>query len=250
MIIVTQTIQKDIPIPLYYQLKEILKKRIELGDLQPGELIPSERELVEQYEISRPTVRQAVNELVLEGLLRKEHGKGTFVAKPKISQWFLENLTSFFDEMVQKGFQHSTKVLEKNIVSSNSTLKEVFGDRYDRYHRLDRLRFVNDEPYVIVTTYIPCEMAEGLLDEDFEKNSLYKTLEAKYDFQIGYADRIIEAVNSAQEDANHLGIEPMTALQLIRTKGFLQNDRIFEYSIARYRGDISNFTVRVAYKRQ
>ncbi|MCC5801764.1 GntR family transcriptional regulator [Rossellomorea vietnamensis] len=244
----TQTINKDIPIPLYYQLKEILKDRIKSGDLRTGELIPSERELVEQYEISRPTVRQAVNELVSEGLLRKEHGKGTYVAKPKISQWFLENLTSFSDEMVEKGLEYSTKVLKKTIVSADSTLVEIFGDRYKSYYRLDRLRFVKNEPYVLVTTYLPVGTAEDLLDEDFENASLYKTLEAKYGLNIGYADRVIEAVNVTEEDAKHLGVDPMHAVQLITTKGFLEDDQLFEYSIARYRGDTSNFTIRVSYK--
>ncbi len=94
---------KDSPLPLYYQLKELLKSHIELGILKPGDCVPSERELVETYEISRPTVRQAINELVVEGLLTREKGRGTFVSVPKIKQWFLESLSSFFGRNAEEG---------------------------------------------------------------------------------------------------------------------------------------------------
>ncbi|WP_270179786.1 GntR family transcriptional regulator [Alkalihalobacillus sp. CinArs1] len=244
----TRRIQKDVPIPLYYQLKEILKERIKSGDLETGELIPSERELGEIYEISRPTVRQAINELVSEGFLRKEHGRGTYVAKQKISQWFLQNLTSFSEEMAEKGLDFSTTVLKKEVVGVDSTLEEVFEGNFEQFYRLERLRCVNGEPYVIVTTYIPVKLAEGLIDEDLEQYSLYKTLEKKYQFQIGYADRVIEASNANKEDADLLAVDSTSAIQLIKTRGYLENDEVFEYSIARYRGDLSNFTVRVPYQ--
>lgn len=244
----TRGIQKDVPIPLYYQLKEILKERIKSGDLETGQFIPSERELGETYDISRPTVRQAINELVTEGFLRKQHGRGTYVAKKKISQWFLENLTSFSEEMAQKGLHYSTTVLKNKVVGINSTLEEMFGEEYREFYLLERLRYVNDEPYVIVTTYIPVALAEGMDEEDLEKNSLYKTLEKNYRLQIGYADRIIEASTVSGEDAEYLAVDSTSAIQLIKTKGYLENDNIFEYSIARYRGDLSNFTVRVPYK--
>lgn len=134
------------------------------------------------------------------------------------------------------------------MVSADSTLVDVFGEKCKRCYRFDRLRIVKAEPYVLVTTYVPVDIADGLLEEDFEKQSLYQTLEEKHGLTIGYADRVIEAVNAAEEDAVHLGIEPMQAVQLITTTGYLDDDRLFEYSIARYRGDTSNFNVRVSYK--
>ncbi|MEI6157324.1 MAG: GntR family transcriptional regulator, partial [Atribacterota bacterium] len=76
-------LDRKTPIPLYYQLIEMIRKQVETSVLSPGVTIPSERELSEKYHISRPTVRQAIQELVHEGLLYRERGKGTFVSKPK-----------------------------------------------------------------------------------------------------------------------------------------------------------------------
>lgn len=122
--------------PLYFQLKEVLKEKIEKGIYKPDELIPSERELIDTYGISRTPVRQALNELVAEGFLRREHGRGTFVAPKKIDQMFLESLSSFGDEMEHKGLSFETKVLNKEIVEKTSTLQEIFGDKYQFFTEL------------------------------------------------------------------------------------------------------------------
>ncbi len=102
MIILEQKLNRKIPVPLYYQLKEIIKEEIEEGKLKPGDPIPSERELSEKYGISRPTVRQALKELVYEGWLTREKGRGTFISKPKIDYGFIQHFTTFYDDMVKK----------------------------------------------------------------------------------------------------------------------------------------------------
>src|SRR3569833_738583 len=102
-------LNKNIPIPLYYQLKERLTQQIMGGDFQPGTLMPSERELSDRYGISRMTVRQALGEMVKEGLLLREQGKGTFVAEPKITQGLLR-LTSFSEDMQSRGLKPDSHV--------------------------------------------------------------------------------------------------------------------------------------------
>jgi GntR family transcriptional regulator len=109
------TLDKNSPIPLYFQLEEILKERIETGELQTGDLLSSEKELSEKYKISRPTVREALRGLVSEGLLYREKGKGTFIAKPKIDYGFIQKLTTFYDDMIEKGFTPKTKVIKQEI---------------------------------------------------------------------------------------------------------------------------------------
>ncbi|AKP77040.1 GntR family transcriptional regulator [Priestia megaterium] len=242
-------VEKNRPLPLYFQLKEVLKEKIEKGIYKPDELIPSERELIDTYGISRTPVRQALNELVAEGFLRREHGRGTFVAPKKIDQMFLESLSSFGDEMERKGLSFETKVLNKEIVEKTSTLQEIFGDKYQFFYRIDRLRYIEEDPYVLVTTYIPASLASGLLDEDLEVQSLYKTLELKYGFHISHAKRVIEAVNATSEDAGALNIPPMSAVQITKTTAFQKDSQPFEYSIGRYRGDLNKFTVEVKYER-
>ncbi|WLR51655.1 GntR family transcriptional regulator [Bacillus tianshenii] len=239
-------INKESPLPLYYQLKELLKKEIDSGKLKPGEMIPSEREFVEMFEISRPTVRQAINELVNEGVLNRKKGLGTFVAKQKISQQFLENLTSFQHEMETKGLPYSTRVLGIKTIPSNPTLEDVFGVTYPEYIYIERLRFVKDTPIVVVSTYIPKALAPGLIDEDLTNASLYQTLQDKYGLEISRATRIMEAVNVTNEDAKRLEVEVGSAIMYFKTTGFLTDDRAFEYTIARYRGDSSSFTVNLS----
>lgn len=235
--------------PLYYQLKEILKNDILSGKLQAGEAILSERELITYYNISRTPVRQAINELVTEGFLVKQHGKGTFVAeREKTQQWFLESLTSFDDEMSKKGLHHDTKVLEQRIITANEELSTVFQNQYKMYHYIKRLRYIKDVPYVLVDTFIPYELAPNLSEVNLEQHSLYKTLESIYQFDISYALRNIESIVMNQNQANILQTHENNPALLITSTTFLKKDIPFEYSIGCYRGDLNKFSVKVAVK--
>lgn len=242
-----KAISKDSPLPLYYQLKELIRSQIELNHLKPGDSIPSERELAERYGISRPTIRQAIQELVVEGLLIREKGRRTTVATPKFRQWFLESLTSFQDEMAQKRLSFSTKVLAFERVPASSTLREVLGANVNICYKLQRLRYVEGKPVVLVTTFLPLDLFPEMDRENLEQNSMYHLIQSKYGYRIGGATRVIEAINASAEDAKLLGIAPGDAVQLIRTTGYLDNNRPFEYSIAYYRGDLSSFTVNLKY---
>src|SRR5919107_2932451 len=118
------TLDAQSPIPKYYQLKEIIRGRIESGELEKGELIPPERELCEMYGISRMTARQAVMELVNEGLLYREQGKGTFVAGKKIQQE-TARLTSFTQDMRERGMEASSVVLEFEVESAGPVVSRM-----------------------------------------------------------------------------------------------------------------------------
>jgi len=242
-------LEKDSPVPLYYQLKERIKKEIQEGRLSSGDSIPSEREFVDGCGISRPTVRQAITELVSEGILHREKGRGTFVAKPKIDQWFLESLTSFSKEMELKGVKHHTKTLRQEMIEPDTTLTSIFGMECGKVLCLERLRYVEEQPVVAVTSYIPVDLAPGLESENFEKASLYDLIENKYGLKISHARRVLESINVSEEDKSLLEVEPDAAIHLIRTTAFLEGSVPFEYSVARYRGDKNSFTVTLKYRK-
>jgi GntR family transcriptional regulator len=242
-------LEKESPIPLYYQLKERIKKEIQNGHLNHGDSIPSEREFVEVCEISRPTVRQALTELVSEGILLREKGRGTFVAKPKIDQRFLESLISFSKEMELKGVKHHTRVLKQEMITPDTTLTDIFGPDCHKLLCLERVRYVDGQPVVIVTSYIPADIAPGLEFENFEESSLYDLVENKYGGQISHAKRILESTNVSEEDQDLLEVEPDAAIHLIRTTAYLAHDIPFEYSVARYRGDKNSFTVTLKFRK-
>ena len=149
-----QRINREIPIPLYYQLQNIILDMINSGELQPGDYIPTESELGQMYQLSRTTVRQAIMGLVMEGKLHRVKGKGTFVAKPKIVQDFMRKLEPFSAQIGRLGLVPSTKVLDMSCVEAPQEVTEVFGSK-EPVIRLNRLRYADFEPIVVLSTYLP-----------------------------------------------------------------------------------------------
>lgn len=236
----------DPRIPLYYQLMQIFRQQIESGELKPGDPLPAESALCEMYGVSRPTVRQALNELVREGLLHRLKGKGTFVSAPKIQQDFLQKLTSFNEELEQKGLVGMTKVLKltsvpaPKIVAAHLTLSTGETVVY-----LERLRFVASEPFVHVVTYLPQRLCPRLEEVDLARHSLYKTLEENYGLKIVRARRVLEVIAASKELAHLLEIEEGAPVQQSTTVAWDEFNRPVEYSVARYRGDRSQFTIEL-----
>lgn len=241
-------LDKNIPIPLYYQLKKQVLNLIESGDLKTGDILPPENELCDLLQISRPTIRQAYGELVAEGYLVRFKGKGTFVAKPKIEDQFLSKLESFEQEMVSKGMKPRTEVLELRKLSGKTDALERLELKLNAtVIHLSRLRFADNYPMVFVDTYIPYEPYEGLLDVDFQKNSLYAVLESLYHVRVNRVYREIEAVNAQRHEAELLQIAPNKAIHLVKTVAYAgESPKPVEFSVARYRGDRSKFSVEVS----
>lgn len=176
-------IDKNSPIPVYYQLKEMIKEKITNGTWQVGQCIASERELTEAYGVSRMTVRQALGELVQEGLLVREKGKGTFVCEPKVKQ---EDMMSFSDIIKKAGRSLITKVLDFEVINTPDELADTF--EVEKIYKINRLRLVDGEAVANEVVYIPCEYCGFVTKEDLE-GSLFKLLEEK-----GY---VIESTESA-----------------------------------------------------
>src|SRR5436305_14943238 len=115
-------LERSNPLPLYYQLKEVLRQQIQAGHLAPHTAIPSEPELVARYHVSRATVRQALSELVNEGLLYRQHGKGTFVCEPRVQQTQSE-LTSLTEEIQRRGKSRVSLLLVSDLRSGSETVR-------------------------------------------------------------------------------------------------------------------------------
>src|SRR6266581_7179913 len=134
------TLERSNPLPLYYQLKQVLRQQISAGHLAPHTAIPSEPELVARYRVSRATVRQALTELVHEGLLYREHGKGTFVCEPRVQQP-LSELTSFTEEMRRRGKHPGGLLLISELVRGSETVRKRLAlTDTEQAIRLERLR--------------------------------------------------------------------------------------------------------------
>jgi GntR family transcriptional regulator len=240
----TEAIDKEIPIPYHYQLRELLRGEIVSGRWAVDERLPSERELCEAFDLSRTTVREAIDALVNEGLLRREKGRGTFVAAPKIVEGLLQSPTGFSDSMAEQGIPVQTRVLRMELSTAPYVVaQELRITSHDPVVIIDRLRSIFDEPILIVTSYLPERLFPSLVDEDLTDTSLYHTLQLKYGLKISKAKRCMEAVAANEMEARLLRIPTGAPLMLIESTTYTHKDFPFEYFKARHRGDRTRFLV-------
>jgi GntR family transcriptional regulator len=240
------TISKDSPIPLYFQLKELLRQEIESGRWQPGQQIPPEMEWCEAFGISRTVVRQALRELEYDGLLYREQGKGTFVAEPKISESLVQDLTGFYEDMVARGLTPVTQVLRQEVQPADEKVAHYLQIQPgDEIVLIERVRSVGGEPFVLVVTHLPYHICPDLVNEDLTTQSLYALLEGKYGLQLSHGRRTIEAVAANQYEIQHLGVQEGAPLILLHSVSYLKDGRPIEYFHAVHRGDRSRFEVEV-----
>lgn len=239
-------IDKTVPIPIYFQLKELLLKEIKNGTYPSGSMIPTEQELSEIFDISRTTIRHAISELVQEGWLYRVKSKGTIVSKPKITQNFIQTVKSFNQEISSNGRVPSTKVLELKVIpASDEVAKALQLQPGEKVIFLDRLRFADDEPIVVATTYLSYERCKQVLDHDFVHESLYTILGVSDKTGIHMIRRIVEACSAISSDVKLLDIHQHQPVQQFTSIGYNMFQEPIEYTIARYRGDRNSFEVIV-----
>jgi GntR family transcriptional regulator len=237
-------IDKQTPVPYHYQLRELLREEITSGRWAVGEHLPSERELCEKFALSRTTVREAIDALVHEGLLRRERGRGTFVSEPKILEGLLQTPTGFTDSMIEQGYSVVTQVLRQEIIPAPALIsRELRLKSGEEVTVIDRLRFILNEPILFVTSYISAKIAPDLKQEDLVNNSLYQLLQARYGLTVTSAKRIMEAVAANETEAHLFNIRPGMPIMLIESTAYLPDGTPLEYFKARHRGDRTRFLV-------
>jgi GntR family transcriptional regulator len=237
-------INKHSPLPIYYQLEQGIKEMIEKAQLKPGEMIPSERELAETYEISRMTVRQAINNLVSDGYLVRKRGKGTFVAAKKIEQP-LKGLTSFSEDMRARGMEPGTNVLEFRIIPANQSLAQQLdiregGDIYE----IRRIRLADQLPMALETAYVPCALVPGLTRE-IVSGSVYEFIENELGLKIKSGVQVLEASVARKVEAEILQMKEGAPVLLIQRNSYLENGQPLELVKSIYRGDRYKFTIEM-----
>jgi GntR family transcriptional regulator len=157
------TLERSNPVPLYYQLKQVLKEQIQAGHLEPHTAIPSEPELVSRYHVSRATVRQALTELVHEGLLYRLHGKGTFVSEPRVQQQTLSELTSFTEEMQRRNKRPGGMLIISELVRGSDEVRSKLQlTDTEQAIRLERLRTADGILVAHEIVYLPYPRAAAV----------------------------------------------------------------------------------------
>jgi GntR family transcriptional regulator len=233
-------------IPYYIQLMDILKEKVQQKNWLPGDQIPGEQILCELYGVSRTVVRQTLGELELEGVISRRKGKGTFIALPKINEGLVQKLTGFYQDMVERGLKPATKVLHQNVSPSSEKVAQFLNIQPgEKVIDIQRLRFINEEPILLVTTYIPFEVCPALASVDLTNRSLYEYLEKECGVFITRGRRYIEAVLANDTEAGLLGIERGAPLMMLDSISFSENGQPVEYYHALHRGDRSRFEVEL-----
>ncbi len=240
-----QTLDLTSPIPLYHQLKAYIEAQISTGAWTAGERVPSESELGDRFQISRTTVRQAIGELVNEGLLTRIQGKGTFVSQPRIQQ-HLAQLTSFTQDMRTRQRRPSSKILQFIVMPCPAqTAAALQIGEGEPVYKLKRLRMADENPMAVETAYLTHRLFPTLMEEDLGNQSLYETLKLKFNTAAARATQQMEAIACPSEEARLLGMHKGCPILHIYRTTYNQDNRPFENVESYYRSDSYIFHVEI-----
>jgi GntR family transcriptional regulator len=228
--------------PLYEQIKDYILLNIQSGMFQPDTRIPSERELSEQFSVSRMTVTKALAELTHAGILYARVGKGTFVSAERIDQQ-LEALTSFSEDMSRRGQRASSRVLLAREGQATEDVARYLGGLPGLpIIILQRVRLADDEPIALETCTLNAALCPRILQRhDFAHESLYGVLRAEYGILMRHAEQTLEARAATEPEARALEISPGSPILSILRVTYSDEERPVELVRSAYRGDRYKF---------
>ncbi len=235
-------INKFSSIPLYLQLKDLIIKKIENNEFLPDSQIPSEQDLCKLYDISRPTVRQAVSELTNSGYLYKEKGKGTFVfGKKNIID--IKNFSGFTDSILDCKSPAEKNIIDISVIESSSVdnLNNIFNYNASmQIAMITYLSYINNQPneiYSLNKSYIPMNLFPDIVLQLKEGKSSIDILRGKYPLIPDKSKSILEIVYADQNDSPILRVQPGHALIQLKNILFSKSGQAVEYVYSKYRAD-------------
>lgn len=232
------------PIPKYYQIYKKLLSQIRSGKFKEFDRFYSDTELVEKYQVSRGTIREAVKLLIQQGYIIREQGKGTFVTSPAIEQ-DSDKLMGFTELMEKHDIKPSAKIIEQEIVDAPSDLQGLMDLEDDtQLVRIIRIRYGNEQPLIIEQSYFIYDLFKPIYDMDLESNSIYELLYKHTETRLGEARQRIIATKAGSNEAELLDIKKGAPLLLMKRFIKTKSGSYFQYSEDLYRSDRINFTTR------
>ncbi|MBS4192057.1 GntR family transcriptional regulator [Bacillus sp. FJAT-49705] len=237
-----EPLKHDSVIPLYHQLMERIKGSIEKGHWTPGDKIPSENQLMDQFGVSRNTSKKAIEELVQEGILYRIQGKGTFVAKPKLQQ-SLMGFYSFSKVLKENGLNPKDIILKIEEVTPTSKIREALQLREDEHViEMKRLRCANNEPYILESSFIPKHVVSD--PEQLKKVgeiSLYDLFSQQFNIVVTSAKEAFEPVLIRADETEYLQTEEGRPALLLERTAYDITGKPVEFCISIVRGDRCRF---------
>ena len=235
-------IDKMSSIPYHYQLTKIIHNLLSQEQWVKGDKLPSEREFCETFQISRITVRKALDSLEAEGLIQTIKGVGTFVREKKYLEKWVGLPTSFTDSLVMQGLLIETQVLGLETIPPTEKIRhELNLTSGASVVHIHRLRFIAQEPILVVSSYLPQHLVPGIEKYDFTHKSLYKFLKEDLGLKLDKVKRGIEAIAATEEEALLLQVQIGAPLLQIENTSYTQDGKPIEYFLAKRRGDRTRF---------
>lgn len=234
-----------LPIPLYTQIKDILRDRILEGVYESHEQMPSESELMKAFKVSRITVRQALGDLQKEGLIFKVQGKGSYVSKPKAFQ-NLARLQGFGEAMASMGYETYSRVIGDQIIPAGTAVGAHLNvPATEAVIEIRRVRFLNREPISVDVSYLPQAIGERLLREDLAHRDIFLILENDYGLPLGQAELQIEAMLADEALARLLKVVEGAPILRIERLTFTAEGKPIDFEYLYYRGDAFQYRLRI-----
>lgn len=238
------SVDRSSPVPLYYQLKEIFRSWISSGKFDSDGRFPSEAELQQRFGVSRMTVRRALSELVNEGFLIREQGRGSFVVRPRVQDQ-LRRLTSFTEDMQLRGLSTESRILDFRVLHDQEVARKMGIPEDEELVQLRRLRLVEGEAIAIQNAFVRHRFCPGIVDRGLADGSLYKTLEEGYGLRLGRALQTVEAKPADEYEAKLLKLEIGQPVLVLERLTYLVGGEPIEYVRSVYRHDRYRFTVEL-----
>ncbi len=237
-------INKATPIPLYYQIKEILLGYIKSSEA--GKPIPTEDELCKLYDVSRPTIRQALRELEMSNLIYRQKAKGSFVGESKVEQELLIHFESFEERMKRHDKQVRTEILEFETVDADeNVIRKLKLDNNTRVYKLRTISYADDVPMVLSLSFLPVKDFSGLTREDFEQHSVQELIRQKY--QIREERKTFEVKPASEFEVQLFGGHKNDFVQYLETISYMADQVPLQYTMERYRSDRTKFIIKFTY---
>lgn len=233
------SLDRNSPIPLYYQLYSLLLNKIKTKDLKPGDMLPTEVYLMEKYNVSRATVRQAILDLARNGYVSRIKSKGTFV-KDFSHNVHYEQRVKGFTAISSQGdtIPLTSTVLDKGVLIPPKPISEALELKEgEKVFYIKRIRYIRGEPNTFVEDWLPYRICPGIEDEDFTNASLYRKLEEKYNVIPHHAIRTFEcSCATTKEQIQSLRIKNNSPLLRCESKVYDANNRPVEFYVALING--------------
>lgn len=232
-------LRDDLHIPLHIKIGKVLETKIKKGVYT--ERIPSERELMDEFEVSRTTVREAVGRLVNEGTLTKVHGKGTFITKkPPIHEW-VSTLNSFTETVRNMGLKPGSKLLKIEKIEKGEGPIDLFENKM---YMIERLRFADEKPVAIEKHYYSADLGSNLSKYDLENGTIYELLENELGINLVEAEQFISTEIIDAESAKHLDIPLNSSVLSVERIIYDEFENPVEYYKGLYRPDMYVFRIK------